>query len=60
VDYPRMGARRRDIWISTRILIEEPFLILYETIPDTDEGPIEAVEIVRVVHMRQDLTNVSR
>jgi toxin ParE1/3/4 len=39
-------------------LIEGSYLILYETHPDTDEGPVEAVEIVRVVHGRRDLRSL--
>jgi toxin ParE1/3/4 len=56
--YPRMGVRRRDIHPVARMLVETPFVILCETIPDTDEGHIEAVEIVRVVNSRQDLSNL--
>jgi hypothetical protein len=33
-----------------------PYLVLYATRPDTDEGPVDAVEIVRVVDGRRDLT----
>jgi toxin ParE1/3/4 len=54
-DQPRMGARRSDIRHSMRILVEAPYLILYRTDPDTDEGPVRAVEIVRVVNGRRDL-----
>ena len=53
---PRLGTRRPAIFASARILIEGPYLILYETYPDTDEGAIERVEIVRVVDGRRDLT----
>ena len=52
---PRIGTRRPDIRPSVRILIEGSYLILYQTHPDTDQGPIEAVEIVRIVHGRRDL-----
>jgi antitoxin ParD1/3/4 len=34
------------------------FLLLYETHPDTDEGPVEAVEIVSIVDGRRDLTEL--
>jgi toxin ParE1/3/4 len=57
-DYPRMGVRRSDIRPSTRMLIEGPYLILYETHPDRDEGIIEAVEIVRIVDGRRNLKNL--
>ena len=55
--HPRLGVRRPEIQRSTRILIEGAYLILYETHPDTDEGPIKTVEIVRVVDGRRDLTS---
>jgi toxin ParE1/3/4 len=53
--YPRMGPRRLEIRKTTRILVEGPYLILYETHPNTDEGPIDSVEIVRVVDGRREL-----
>jgi len=39
-------------------LVEEPYLILFETHPDTDDGPVDWVEIVRVVDGRRDLPAV--
>ncbi|MGP9811536.1 type II toxin-antitoxin system RelE/ParE family toxin [Rhodopseudomonas sp. NSM] len=52
---PRMGVRRRDIRPALRMLVEAPYLILYRTEPDTDEGPLRGVEIVRVVDGRRNL-----
>jgi toxin ParE1/3/4 len=40
------------------MLVEGPYLILFETHPDTDEGPVDEVEIVRVVDGRRDLTHL--
>jgi toxin ParE1/3/4 len=54
--YPRLGPRRPDIGPYTRILIEGAYFLLYETHPNTDEGPINAIEVVRVVDSRRDLT----
>jgi toxin ParE1/3/4 len=54
-DHPRMGPRRSDIRPAARMLVEGPYLILYETHPDTDEGTVDKVEIVRVVDGRRDL-----
>lgn len=55
---PRMGVRRKEISPSTRMLVEGMYLILYETHPNTDEGPVEAVEIVRIVHGHRDLSRI--
>jgi toxin ParE1/3/4 len=57
-DHPRLGPRRTDIRPAARMLVEGPYLILFETHPDTDEGPIDEVEIVRVVDGRRDLTHL--
>jgi len=40
------------------LLFEGPYLILFESRPDTDEGPVDVVEILRVVDGRRDLTNL--
>lgn len=56
---PRLGPRRPDIHPAIRMLVEAPYLVLYETHPDTDEGPIERVRIVRVVDGRRNLTTLS-
>jgi toxin ParE1/3/4 len=53
-----MGVRRSDIRPSMRMLVEAPYLILYRTNPDTDEGSVGAVEIVRVVDGRRDLGGI--
>ncbi|TPL42250.1 type II toxin-antitoxin system RelE/ParE family toxin [Mesorhizobium sp. B2-4-6] len=58
VDQPRMGVRRPDIRPSARMLVAAPFLLLYETVPDTDSGPVDLVEIVRVVDGRRDLNRL--
>jgi toxin ParE1/3/4 len=57
-DHPRPGPRRADIRPSMRMLVEERYLILFETHPDRDEGAVDEVEIVRVVDGRRDLTNL--
>jgi toxin ParE1/3/4 len=56
VDHPRLGLRRPHLRSGARVLLEGPYLILYETHPDTDDGPIDEIEIVRVVDGRRDLT----
>jgi toxin ParE1/3/4 len=55
---PRMGVRRSDIRPSMRMLVESPYLILYRINPDTDEGPVATVEIVRVIDGRRDLGGI--
>ena len=52
---PRIGERRPDIGRSARMLIETPYLLLYRTDSDTDEGPIDTVEIIRIVDGRRNL-----
>jgi toxin ParE1/3/4 len=56
--HPRIGVRRSDIRPAARMLVEAPYVILYETIPDSDDGPVAAVEIVRVVDGRRDLASL--
>jgi toxin ParE1/3/4 len=53
--HPRIGPRRPEIRTSTRILVEEPYLILYETEPDTDHGALKSVNIIRIVDGRRNL-----
>jgi toxin ParE1/3/4 len=55
---PRMGVRRSDIRPSVRMLVESPYLILYRINADTDEGPVAAVEIVRIIDGRRDLSGI--
>ncbi len=57
-DHPRLGPRRPDIQPAARVLVEGLYLILFETHPDTDEGLVDWVEIVRVVDGRRDLPNL--
>jgi toxin ParE1/3/4 len=57
-DFPRIGARRPDLRPSARMLSEPPYVILYETIPDTDDGPLTQVSIVRIVDARRDLPSL--
>jgi toxin ParE1/3/4 len=55
---PRMGVRRSDIRPSMRMLVEAPYLILYCTEPDTNEGPVRTVEIIRIIDGRRDLRGI--
>ena len=55
---PRIFQRRPDIRPSTRVFIEGPYLILYEIYPDSDNGPVREVEIVRVVDGRRNLKHL--
>jgi toxin ParE1/3/4 len=52
---PRLGVRRPEIAPSARMLVEGPYLVLYETHPDSDDAAIKTVEIVRIVDGRRDL-----
>ena len=40
------------------MLVAFPYLILYQTSPDTDESAVDLVEIVRVVDGRRDLSRL--
>jgi toxin ParE1/3/4 len=53
-----MGIRRADIRPAFRMLVEHPFVIFYQTVPNSDAGVIERVEIIRVVNGRQDLPSL--
>ncbi|MER9437097.1 type II toxin-antitoxin system RelE/ParE family toxin [Mesorhizobium sp. M0618] len=57
-DHPRMGVRHPISGLPYGCWVEAPFVLLYETIPDTDDGPVEWVEIVRVVDGRRDLNRL--
>jgi toxin ParE1/3/4 len=56
---PRLFQRRPDIRPSARILVEWPYLVLYEIHSDSDDGPVHEVEIVRVVDGRRNLKHLS-
>lgn len=56
IDHPRLGERHPEVFRTARMLVEAPYVILYETRPDTDDGPVHTVEIVRVVDGGCDLT----
>jgi toxin ParE1/3/4 len=55
---PRMDVRRTDIRPTRRMLVEARYLLLHRTDPDTDDGAIDAVEIVRVLDGRRDIGGV--
>lgn len=55
---PRLGQRHPEIAPTARMLVQAPYVILYETIPDTDQEPVHTIHIVRVVDGRRDLPNL--
>ena len=57
-EHPRLGRRRPDIAEGARMLIERHFLIFYETHPNTQDTPVELVEIVSIVDGRRDLSEL--
>lgn len=57
-DHPRLAPRRKDIRPGARMLVVGRYLVLYETHPDTDEGPLDSVEIVRVIDGRRDFPSL--
>jgi toxin ParE1/3/4 len=56
--HPLLGPRRPDIRASMRVLVEGPYLILYETLPDAEDGPVQQVAIVRVIDGRRDFARM--
>jgi toxin ParE1/3/4 len=56
VEHPRLGERHPEIFRTARMLVEAPYVILYETMPDSDDGDIHTVEIVRIIDGRRDLS----
>jgi toxin ParE1/3/4 len=57
-EHSRLGVRRPEIAPSARMLAFGMYLVLYKTTPDSDEGGVESVEIVRVVHGHRDLSHI--
>ena len=55
-DNPRLGPKRTDLLPRARVLVEGPYLILYEIHPDTVDSAVDVVEIVRIVDSRRDLS----
>jgi toxin ParE1/3/4 len=58
LQFPRLGVRRPEIAPAARMLVKGVYLILYETRPDRDEGPVDQIEIVRVVHGHRELSEL--
>ena len=56
--HPRLGPRRPDISPVVRVLVEPPYLIIYEHHPSGDEGPVELVDIISVIDGRRDVTGL--
>jgi toxin ParE1/3/4 len=57
-EQPRLGVRRPDVAPDFRMLVERPYLILYRIVPDELSGPVDAVEIIRIVDGRRDLVGL--
>jgi len=55
IEHPHLGERHPEIFPSARMLVEAPYIILYETVPDTNGENIRSVEIVRIIDGRRDL-----
>jgi len=57
-EQPRMGQRRRELAPPARVLVVGAYLVLYKTHPDSDNVPVERIDVVRVVHGSRDLSRV--
>jgi toxin ParE1/3/4 len=40
------------------MLVHSPYVVLYQTHPDTDDGPVDVVENVSVIDGRRDLSGL--
>lgn len=58
LSYPKLGPPATAVDAHARMLVEYPYVILYEVVPDETDSPAERVEIVRVVHARRDISNL--
>lgn len=54
-EQPRLGPGRDDIRPRIRMLVERPYLILYEIFPDREDEPASRIDIIRVIDGRRDL-----
>jgi toxin ParE1/3/4 len=54
-EFPRIGTHRPDIRPQMRMLVQRPYLVLYEVHPDADCAAVTTIEIVRAVDGRRDL-----
>ncbi|NTH79008.1 type II toxin-antitoxin system RelE/ParE family toxin [Agrobacterium rhizogenes] len=57
-DHLRLGEQHSEIFGTAHMLVEAPYITLYETFADADESEIHMVEIVQVVDGRRDLTTL--
>jgi toxin ParE1/3/4 len=55
---PRMGVRRPWIGSSARILVRGVYVIVYEIKPDTDDGVVDEVDVISIVHGHRDMTSM--
>lgn len=58
-EFPRMGVRRADLLPSARALVVGPYLVLYQTEPPSEEGPVRHVHVVRVLDARRNLQSLA-
>ena len=58
ISQPRLGVRRPEIAPEARMLTHGSYVILYQTRPDSENGPVDSIEIVRIVHGHRDMARV--
>jgi toxin ParE1/3/4 len=58
VSRPQLGVRRPEIAPTARMLIQGVYLALYETHPDNNDGLVDEVRILRIVHGHRDLSRI--
>jgi toxin ParE1/3/4 len=55
MEHPMLGSERGDVARGARMIVVRPYLLFYE-VPGDDTA--KGVEILRVIHGHQDLTNI--
>ena len=58
IGQPRLGVRRPEIAPEARMLSHGSYVILYRTYPESESGPVDTIEIVRIVHGHREMARI--
>ncbi|MCF4165418.1 type II toxin-antitoxin system RelE/ParE family toxin [Zavarzinia compransoris] len=56
--HPRLGPGRDEIKPGIRALVVGAYIVFYRNTPDADEGPVDMVEVLRVLDGRRALSRL--